>query len=844
MKKAYLIAVMAMVLLLGQTPVAAQNYSNAQSQAISFFPYNYCGTGQTVSWRGNCHTGDNPTGGYHDAGDHVKFGHPLAFTMATMCWADYEYGISAGTAISRGISYIENCGTSPFIYQVGDGGCDHSYWGPPENDTCARPTASTSQASCVMAGSAAALAAAYVSGNGGNLSRAQSLLSAAESALSDSGYTAASGYYNSSHFYDEMCWASIWLYLATDNETYLNKAETYLANTNYLDDYQWSHCWDDAKFGALLKLAQLTGNTEYVTLVERQLDWWLQGGGINYTSGGLPWLDQWGCLRYATMQAFMANLWADTSNVGTASKKAGYASFAQNVLGYTLGSNPRNASYVIGYGSNWPQNPHHRAACPDNVDGNCYQLTGALVGGPDSGDSYNDSIQNYQQTEVAIDYQACLIAGLASMIKTHQPPEYTTTSSTTTTCAQAAVGNGTGLTGEYFNNMNLSDPVVLTRTDATLDLSWGGGSPGTGVNSDGFSVRWTGQVQPRYTDTYIFYLMSDDGSRLWVNNQQLINDWTDHAATSEYEKSGTIALTGGTLYDIEVEYYENAGDAAIYLNWATSGTCLAKEIIPQSQLYPSGATTTSTTTTAATTSTTTTAATTSTTTTAATTSTTTTAATTSTTTTSGGSCDCGTCDWYGTDVPTCCESCSGWGWYDGGCRRSCVCPGSCPGGDTTTTTASSTSTTTTAATTSTTTTAATTSTTTTAATTSTTTTAATTSTTTTAATTSTTTTAATTSTTTTAATTTTTAAAGCTCDSGCDGTAISPNFSQNGSGQYCWQATSGTYINSWNLAKLEVNDTDYTNTFAFTSSFPAKIDGVWYIYYNSSVGWGHFELNN
>jgi len=231
--------------------------------------------------------------------------------------------------------------------------------------------------------------------------------------------------------------------------------------------------------------------------------------------------------------------------------------------------------------------------------------------------------------------------------------------------------------------------------------------------------------------------------------------------------------------------------------------------------------------------TTTTSATTSTTTTVATTSTTTTAATTSTTTTSGGSCDCGTCDWYGTDVPTCCESCSGWGWYDGGCRRSCVCPGSCPGGTTTT-----------AATTSTTTTAATTSTTTTAATTSTTTTAATTSTTTTAATTSTTTTAATTSTTTTAATTTTTAAAGCTCDSGCDGTAISPNFSQNGSGQYCWQATSGTYINSWNLAKLEVNDTDYTNTFTFTSSFPAKIDGVWYIYYNSSVPWGHFELNN
>ena len=98
--------------------------------------------------------------------------------------------------------------------------------------------------------------------------------------------------------------------------------------------------------------------------------------------------------------------------------------------------------------------------------------------------------------------------------------------------------------------------------------------------------------------------------------------------------------------------------------------------------------------------------------------------------------------------------------------------------------------------------------------------------------------------TTTAATTTTTAAAGCTCDSGCDGTAISPDFTKDGAGQFCWQATSGTYINSWNTTKVEVNNTDYTNLYVLTSNFPAKINGVWYIYYNSSVAWGHFELNN
>jgi hypothetical protein len=116
-------------------------------------------------------------------------------------------------------------------------------------------------------------------------------------------------------------------------------------------------------------------------------------------------------------------------------------------------------------------------------------------------------------------------------------------------------------------------------------------------------------------------------------------------------------------------------------------------------------------------------------------------------------------------------------------------------------------------------------------------------TTTTSATTSTTTTAATTSTTTTAATTTTTAATGCTCDAGCDSrTTISTPFTQNGAGEYCWEATSlGDYINSWVLDVLEVNGIDYTNTYCSSSNLPAKIDGVYYVYYKGSYPWSHFE---
>ncbi|MGA1979975.1 MAG: glycoside hydrolase family 9 protein [Sedimentisphaerales bacterium] len=583
MKKTYLIAAVALVLLIGQTAGAAYNYTDAQTKAIGFFNYSFCGTGQTVSWRGNCHTSDSIVGGYHDAGDFVKFGQPLAFTMTMLCWADYEYGISAGTQISRGIDYIKKCGTSSFTYQIGDAGCDHGYWGTPEAQTGCRTTYTASQASAVMAGSAAALAAAYVTGHGGDLQQAKLLLTAAESAASDAGDTAANGYYTSSSFYDDICWANIWLYLATNDKTYLTAAETYLEKTNYLTDFHWTYCWDDSKFAALLKLAQITGKADYVTLVERQLDWWMKGGGVTYTPGGLPWLDSWGVLRYANTQAFMASLWADTSNVGTASKKAGYRTFAKNVLDYTLGTNPRNASYEIGFGSNWPKCPHYRAASPNQECPALHEITGAMVGGPDSSDNYTDATSNYQQAEPAIDYQACLVASLAAMIQTKTPPEYVLPVPPT----PSPVGTGTGLTGEYFNNSSLTAPSVLTRTDATVNFNWGSGSPGTGVNSDQFSVRWTGQVQPRYTDTYTFYILSDDGSRVWVNNTLVADAWSDHDASAGNEKSGTIALTAGTKYTIKVEYYENGSDAAMYLKW--SNEWLAKEIIPQTQLYPAGA---------------------------------------------------------------------------------------------------------------------------------------------------------------------------------------------------------------------------------------------------------------
>jgi len=148
-------------------------------------------------------------------------------------------------------------------------------------------------------------------------------------------------------------------------------------------------------------------------------------------------------------------------------------------------------------------------------------------------------------------------------------------------------GTGTGLSGTYFNNKALTAPAVLTRTDATLNFNWGG-SPGTGINADGFSVRWTGKVQAPITGTYTFFTTSDDGIRLWVNGTQLINNWTNHAPV---EDSGIIALVAGSSYDIRVEYYEDGGGATARLLWSCAG--LAKQVVPQDRLYNNAAPTVS-----------------------------------------------------------------------------------------------------------------------------------------------------------------------------------------------------------------------------------------------------------
>ncbi len=141
-------------------------------------------------------------------------------------------------------------------------------------------------------------------------------------------------------------------------------------------------------------------------------------------------------------------------------------------------------------------------------------------------------------------------------------------------------GNGTGLRGEYFDNIDFTS-LKVARTDATVNFNWGMGAPDPSMGADTFSVRWTGEVEAPASGTYTFTTASDDGVRLWVNGQLLVNNWTDHSAT---ENSGSIGLTAGQRVPVRMEYYEQGGDALAQLFWAGPG--IARQIVPQGRLYP------------------------------------------------------------------------------------------------------------------------------------------------------------------------------------------------------------------------------------------------------------------
>ena len=183
---------------------------------------------------------------------------------------------------------------------------------------------------------------------------------------------------------------------------------------------------------------------------------------------------------------------------------------------------------------------------------------------------------------------------------------YTLGAQTSVSVAIAPSGNatGTGLTGYYFNDTSLSSSIgtystalfntanlKITRLDPTVDFTWATTAaptitPGTGINSTYYTARWVGQVQPQYSETYYFDTVADDGVKLWVNGQLVIDHWTPYTSA---DVLGSISLQAGSLYDIKLEYNQVGGNANVHLNWYSNSQ--PKQVIPAARLYPDTTTT-------------------------------------------------------------------------------------------------------------------------------------------------------------------------------------------------------------------------------------------------------------
>lgn len=145
----------------------------------------------------------------------------------------------------------------------------------------------------------------------------------------------------------------------------------------------------------------------------------------------------------------------------------------------------------------------------------------------------------------------------------------------------ALAAPGVGLLAEYFDNADFTT-LRLTTTNATVNFDWGAGVPAPGMGADTFSVRWSGQLEPQFSETHTFIVTADDGARLWVNDK-LIAART-FGSVGAPELTAQLALKAGRRVNLRLEYLEQTGNARVKLEWASPSQ--PREVIPQSRLHP------------------------------------------------------------------------------------------------------------------------------------------------------------------------------------------------------------------------------------------------------------------
>ncbi|PKI77918.1 hypothetical protein CRG98_001710 [Punica granatum] len=446
---------------------AGHDYRQALSKSILFFEAQrsgYLPRNQRLSWRGNSGlydgkaSGVDLVGGYYDAGDNVKFGLPMAFTVTMMSWSILEYGKQMASngelghameAVKWGTDYFIKAHPRPYVLygEVGDGNSDHYCWQRPEDMTTDRRAYRidpNNPGSDLAGETAAAMAAASIVFRRSNPAYSAQLLNHARQY-----YRSISGYN------DELLWAAAWLYKATNNQYYLN----YLGkNGDALGGTGWSiteFSWDVKYAGVQTLVAKILmqGRAGHFAPVfekyQQKAEYFMCScigknmRNVQRTPGGLLFRQRWNNLQFVTSASFLMTVYSDyLASSGRSLRCASgnvpasaLLSFAKSQVDYILGDNPRATSYMVGYGTNYPRQVHHRGSSIISIKVNpsfvsCrggyatwYSrkasdpnlLSGAVVGGPDAYDNFADQRDNYEQTEPATYNNAPLLGVLARL---------------------------------------------------------------------------------------------------------------------------------------------------------------------------------------------------------------------------------------------------------------------------------------------------------------------------------------------------------------------------------------------------------------------------------------------
>ena len=485
-----------------------RNWAKLLQYTLHFYDANMCGTDVSdknrLSWRGNCHTYDakvplqpmdeqengtnlddafikkykdildpdgdgfvDVSGGFHDAGDHVKFGLPEAYAASVVSWGYYEFreayektGQAEHTEticrhfcdyFMRSTFRDDNGKVVAFCYQVGDGSIDHEYWQSPEIDAMARPAyfaTSEKPTTDDVSESAAALAINYYNFLDTDHEYAEKCLDYAkalfdfasenEKKVGQAGEGPKS-FYTSNKWEDDFSFAACWLYLITKDHRYLEECLPYVY---YYAPPGYVLCWNDMWNGVGILLGRIQDIYPEVCVECREaaglnnyeeLDfWYMEAKAINtvmegkkgkLTPAGYFYLDTWGSARYNTAVQFTALLYdkycKGKDRFNPDNPDYTFSKWAQGQMEYIIGDNPLGRSYVVGYGENCVKYPHHRAASgltmAEDPAEHKHVLYGALAGGPDENDEHNDVTNDWVYNEVTIDYNAAIVGAAAGL---------------------------------------------------------------------------------------------------------------------------------------------------------------------------------------------------------------------------------------------------------------------------------------------------------------------------------------------------------------------------------------------------------------------------------------------